>query len=118
MINKLIGWDTKQQKGHPGIFGTPIAYGLPIEEQGRKTLHAHILIWIKDFSSLRNSLFSNDDVTRDKAKREIIKYVDKVMCSSYGNLKISLDTVDMEMNKCGEANDILRSVSNQKLRNG
>ena len=117
LINKLIGWDIKQQKGYPGIFGTPIAYGLPIEEQGRKTLHAHILIWIKDLSTVRNLLFSDDDDIRDKAKNEIIRYVDKVMCSSYGSLNISLDTNDMEVNECGQANDILTSVSNQKLRN-
>ena len=39
------------------------------------------------------------------------------MCSSYANLKISLDTDDMEVNECGEANDILMLVSNQNLRN-
>ena len=43
----MIGWNIKEQKG---FFGIHIAFGLPIEEQGRKTLHAHILIWIKDFS--------------------------------------------------------------------
>ena len=107
LINKLIGWDIKQQKGYPGIFGTPIAYGLPIEEQGRKTLHAHILIWIKYFSTVRNLLFSYDDEIRVKAKNEIIRYVDKVMCSSYGSLNISLDTNGMEVNECGQANDIL-----------
>ena len=42
LINKLIGWNIKEQKGYPGIFGIPIVFGLPIEEQGRKTLHAHI----------------------------------------------------------------------------
>ena len=39
------------------------------------------------------------------------------MCPSYGHLKISLDTDDMEVHECGEANDILMSLSNQKLRN-
>ena len=39
------------------------------------------------------------------------------MCSSYGNLKISLDTDNMEVNECRQADTILTSVSNQKLRN-
>ena len=39
------------------------------------------------------------------------------MCSSYGNLKISLDTDNMEVNECQQADNILTSVSNQKLRN-
>ena len=39
------------------------------------------------------------------------------MCSSYGNLKISLDTDNMEVNECRQADNILTSVSNQKLRN-
>lgn len=112
LINKLIGWNIKEQKDYPGIFGIPIAFGLPIEEQGRKTLHAHILIWIKDFSCVREHLFSNNESIRDEAKKEMLNYVDKVMCSSYGGLNISIGN-----NEIKPADNILKSVSNQKLRN-
>ena len=74
----MIGWNTKEQKGYPEIFGISTAFGLPIEEQGRKTLHAHILIWIKDFSNVREHLFSNDESMRDEAKKEMLNYVKKL----------------------------------------
>ena len=70
----------KRAKRFHGIFGIPIAFGSPIEEQGRKTLHARILIWIKDFSCAREHLFSNNESIRDEAKKEMLNYVDKVMC--------------------------------------
>ena len=49
LISKLICWNDKECVGKPGIFGETEAYGVAIEEQGRKTLHGHILVWIKKF---------------------------------------------------------------------
>ena len=66
LISKLICWDDKEAIGHPGIFGEAEAYGVAIEEQGRKTLHGHILVWIKDFNTLRNLLFHEDSVIKNK----------------------------------------------------
>ena len=58
-----------------------------IEEQGRTTLYAHILVWIKDFNKVKDQLFSNDIATRMNSKKEMIKYVDKVKYSTYCRLK-------------------------------
>jgi hypothetical protein len=53
-IEEVIGWD--QKKGGPtengGLFGTPQAFSLAVEEQGRGTLHAHIQIWIEEFNQV------------------------------------------------------------------
>ena len=48
----LIGWNDKTKQGSKGIFGIPIAYVDACEEQGRKTLHSHMNIWIKDFNKV------------------------------------------------------------------
>ena len=36
-----------------GLFGKTKAFVLSIEEQARKTLHAHFQIWIKDYHTIR-----------------------------------------------------------------
>jgi len=54
-----------------------------MEEQGRLTLHAHILLFIKNFDRLRSLLWSDKEEIREKAKAELIKYFEKVMCSTY-----------------------------------
>ena len=127
----MIGWDDKKGVGSPGIFGEPEAYGTAIEEQGRKTLHGHILVWIKDFNILRNLLFHEDQGIRKEAKNEMLKYVENVMNSSYGGLHISVEESHDESKEEDEtkiqdesnqgdiklADTFLVGVSKQKLRN-
>ena len=62
VIETLFNWDTKNQvaKG-PGIFGTVVPFAPADEEQGRKTLHRHIQIWVKEINQkLRKDLFQDD----------------------------------------------------------
>ena len=44
VIHCIIGWDVHKHEGSQGIFGIPEAYAVAVEEQGRKTLHAHIQV--------------------------------------------------------------------------
>ena len=46
VLTELIGY--KSPTKNKGIFGEVEAYCAAIEEQGRKTLHTHILIWLKN----------------------------------------------------------------------
>ena len=69
LISKLICWDDKEAIGHPGIFGEAEAYEVAIEEQGWKTLRGHILVWIKDFNTLRSLLFHEDSKIQNEAKK-------------------------------------------------
>ena len=80
----LIGWDPKKHAGQPGVFGTPIAYSRTDEEQGRKTLHSHWQIWVRDFNKTRNALFHSDDSKRRAARDALVSYIDHVVCASYG----------------------------------
>lgn len=49
VIEEVIGWDTTNNcASKPGLFGTPLAFGGAIEEQGRQSLHVHFVLWIKD----------------------------------------------------------------------
>ena len=134
LISKLICWDDKEAIGHPGIFGEAEAYGVAIEEQGRKTLHGHILVWIKDFNTLRSllfQLFHEDSKIQNEAKEKMFKYI-KNLNSSYGGLHISVknkrnkETDDIQDNNnmtgvhvahAKKADSLLSVVTKQKLRN-
>jgi hypothetical protein len=64
-------WDTKTKTSTgKEILGTVRAFAGADEEQGRKTLHQHRQIWVKEINqTLRNALFDNDNKTRNKAKQ-------------------------------------------------
>lgn len=81
IIECMIGWD--DTKGQPteqeGLFGTPEAYFLATEEQSRKTLHAHFLLWLKHFPSLLKDLLSKNITVRSKATTGLKALVESVL---------------------------------------
>jgi hypothetical protein len=83
-VYEILGWDlAKNRKKGVGIFGEPIAIMRADEEQNRRTLHGHFLIWIKNFSEVISNLFHSNTVTREEARAKLSKYVEKVFCSDY-----------------------------------
>jgi hypothetical protein len=98
----LLRWDTKTQTANgKGILGTVIAFAGADEEQGRKTLHQHWQIWVKEISqSVRDSLFHKDIKTRTDARYTFLKHIDNVICANYGSdLRITHKCVDKNENK-------------------
>ena len=111
VIESLFQWDIKNQRSKgPGIFGTTIAFAPADEEQGRKTLHKHIQLWVKEIDhSLRAKLFDNDENTRTEARKIFQNYIDKIMCASYG--------VDLEIPIPQHPNSLESTVSPESLYN-
>jgi hypothetical protein len=86
LIECMLRWDIKKKtsKGK-GILGTVLAFFAANEEQGRKTLHCHWQIWVKEINkTLRNCLFHEDDTLRYIARKTICKQIDNVITASYG----------------------------------
>lgn len=50
---------------------------------GRKTLHGHWLLWVKNFNRLRLKLFQKELDTHTTAKEQLKTYVDQSMSSSH-----------------------------------
>ena len=86
VIETLFNWDTKKQKAKgPGIFGTVVAFAPADEEQGRKTLHRHIQIWVKEIDmNLRRDLFQKDEEAKEKSRTKFQNYIDKIMSTTFG----------------------------------
>jgi Helitron helicase-like domain at N-terminus len=48
VLERIVGANDNKS----GLFGTLDAYGVAVEEQGRKTLHAHILVYISGWNKV------------------------------------------------------------------
>ena len=78
VIEKLVGDNPEKQ----GIFGTMEAYAVAVEEQGRKTLHAHILVFVKHWNDLLRDMHATGARRRQKAKTDLCEYVDDLLSTS------------------------------------
>ena len=87
----LIGWDpeTQRSKKDKGVFRMMIeAWARADEEQCRKTLHGHWLVWSREFNRCRRRLFRHDGSINNDALVEFRNYVDSIMCASYPGFEI------------------------------
>ena len=82
VVNDLIGWQGNKQT-HCGIFGKILCHSIGVEEQGRTTLHGHIILWVSLFSVLQQQLFSSDVNVRNRAITQIQNYMSQVLSSSF-----------------------------------
>jgi len=59
VLKEVVGWDPDNDcpTDKPGFFGICEAVSMAIEEQGRKTLHAHMIVWIRGYSEIRHGTF-------------------------------------------------------------
>ena len=82
----LLKWDSKTKTSTgKGILGTICAFFAADEEQGRKTLHRHWQIWIKEMDQpLRNALFDNNPITMKQSRETFIKFIDNNINASFG----------------------------------
>jgi hypothetical protein len=76
---------TKKPTKGKGILGTVVAFSVADEEQGRKTLHCHWQIWVKEINqTVQKKLFHEDITIRDRARKTFCKQIDSVITTSYG----------------------------------
>ena len=84
VIKHIFGWDEATQCSiKPGLFGEVLAWCLATEEQGRKTLHGHFLVWLKNWDTVMEALqcHGNSDLTAREALHEVTTLHD-ACCSS------------------------------------
>ncbi|KAF5330095.1 hypothetical protein D9758_018667 [Tetrapyrgos nigripes] len=77
-IKHILGVNTD----HDGIFGKTSGYFGTIEQQGRLTLHLHMLLWIANSMSpqqIRDAILKNED----DFQRKIVEYLESVHCGDF-----------------------------------
>ncbi|MGL5936717.1 MAG: hypothetical protein ACRCZI_13975, partial [Cetobacterium sp.] len=107
VLDKLVGDNPSKQ----GIFGIMEAFGLATEEQGRKTLHAHILVFVKGWNRILRDLQSNTPRVKKRAGREVIQFTDSVLSTAL----TPGSPEKLSCFSCG-ARNALQYVSQQQMR--
>jgi len=81
-VEHLLGWSINKQsnKEDEGLFGDLQCWSYAVEEQGRKTLHAHFLLWLLKWSDLLQRLYNAS--TRQEAAAQLQDYIDKVLTTA------------------------------------
>ena len=108
VLEKVVG----DNELNEGVFGKLDAYGLAVEEQGRKTLHAHILIYIRGWNDELRALQSGIPRVRKEAAQKLQAEVDTVMSTQL--VPEEAASIDM-CPACKEG--ILEFANDQQLRN-
>ena len=64
-VYELLGWDIDNRRAHKkGVFGWCRAFFGPIEEQGRLSLHLHLLLWIRNAENIERTLDTEEGRAR------------------------------------------------------
>ena len=100
LIYHILGWNESAQQPRPegGAFGVLDTWSHSIEEQGRKTLHRHYILWVWEWFPLLLGLRSNDLDIRDQSAKKLWKYIDTMLSTKLFAVSDSLiqDACDHE----------------------
>jgi len=127
VLNCVIGWNTMENVPHekPGLFGTPLAYGGAVEEQGRSTLHLHIIVWLEGWETHLENVTSPNQQVQQEARRQMCKIVDNSITTSvidFGEVNVKQSVCKVfDHDNCDVSHkrdrDVPVLVSRQQLRN-
>ena len=66
-VKHVLQWSSGSQEAKDeGLFGFTEAFTQATEEQGRKTLHGHFLIWIKDWNDLLHRVMEKSGIPSER----------------------------------------------------
>ena len=88
----LIAWDpeTQQSNKDKSVFKLTIdGWAKAGKEQGRKTLHEHWLIFLRELNKCRKRLFCLDGSFNTDALENFRAYVDNIMSALYPGFEIT-----------------------------
>jgi hypothetical protein len=85
MVEEVIGWNMRTNKstGKPGLFGVCKALAIAFEEQGRKSIHAHITIFVEGVRRLQKDVFFGTKLARRDAMATLVKYHEHVIGTKF-----------------------------------
>jgi hypothetical protein len=116
LLREVVGWNP----GLSGYFGKPKAHFYSVEEQSRKTLHVHMLIWLHDDPLLVNMIENAGNKRIQKALLlESASYIDKTQsCFINGDevsgLKCECSSTSKRMDPEIQSNQMLRFLRHEE----
>ena len=119
LVYHILGWNESRQQPRPegGAFGVLDAWSHSIEEQGRKTLHGHYILWVREWFPLLLGLWSDNSLIHDQSAKKLRKYIDTVLSTKLfaGSHSLIQDACDHEC--ISDQYDIPIICDDQSIRN-
>jgi hypothetical protein len=114
---RLLGWDSKNVCAYEdgGVFGMVDAFVAAVEEQGRKTLHAHYAIYLTEWNNVLEELFNANEDLRESIENEIAAYFDSIGSTAMLGNRIRHVCEGIEASQNRNVSDYVL-VSEEKLR--
>jgi len=93
-IKHVLGVGTN----HPGLYGDTSVYYGTVEQQGRLTLHMHMLLWIREALTPQEIRDRIMDPTSDFQKK-MVEYLEEVHMGEFitGDIEQVQSTVDKKL---------------------
>ena len=85
VMEEVVGWDASKNRAteRKGLFGDCFACTFAVEEQGRKSLHVHILIWTEQLKVQFELLNSSNARDRKNGAKLIAETFDSVASTKF-----------------------------------
>ena len=126
LIRDVVGWDTKENKPTEsnGAYGKCVGFALAIEEQGRKTLHGHMTLWIEGYRQMLEGIHNGANANRREqcavATKAYIEHVTMTSMFYHDGTPNQMLKTALDHSGCGENNKRMRGlpevVDDQNLR--
>jgi hypothetical protein len=124
IMEEVVGWDTIQHKATAknGLFGKCLATTFAVEEQGRKTLHAHILVWTEELKDAFSELYSSSSIINERACGRVSKMFDEIGSTKLIHAERKRDLLRAfdhvcDSGKSWKKRELPEVVNEQQLRN-
>jgi hypothetical protein len=121
LIRHVLGWDTIRKQGHHGAFGKIDAFYGAVEEQARKTLHVHFIVWLENWNEMLNRLYSVHDQIRTEAALELGRYIERILSCRLNGKDCGNEQYQHSCNERAESNIEfcqMQDLRNLRVKNG
>jgi hypothetical protein len=95
VMMEVIGWNMNTNtRTKIGYFGAVEGIYQGIEEQGRKTLHIHVQIWIEGYQVIQRQISYGTDIEKRAARELMTRYHERIVSTTmFPTDKCDLDTL-------------------------
>ncbi|KAJ2987797.1 hypothetical protein HDV02_005938, partial [Globomyces sp. JEL0801] len=87
-IECILGWDQNSHSYREGYFGKTVAHFGVVEEQQRKQLHLHLLVWVENYGSYESF---HEKMKEELFKSNFITYIKKVIIQCVAPTQIATE---------------------------
>ena len=119
VVEEVIGWDMKRNKstGKVGFFGICEALAIAFEEQGCRSIHGHMTIYVRGVREMQNAAFFGNYNEKRRVMNILARYHKHVVTTSlFSSESCNSSLHQQERHEMSAAFDHVCTVVDQRQR--